>query len=232
MHFSPQRIDRNVYNMVWTAVLGLPVKPLYGFADSMAFSASSNNPAETADFTSPEQLANDLLFLVSLVQLLNRLLVTQPLSQTAQADSDKSVSSQHDLTSACGNGSPALISVKADTQAQSAQQRLSSSSSNSSTEFPKQSTPKAADWQDTELVASRACVLLHWAMIQRVLHTGPPDNSDVWARLVHELLALIQQLIHGHLWNTHLSMTSIFKCGMYAVLVLHWLDKGQISFSS
>ena len=135
----------------------------------------------------------------------------------------------------------ALTAVKADTQAKSAQQPLSctssrisssgssssgssgssNSSSSSSTEVPKHSTPKAADWLDIELVASRACVLLHWALLPRVLQARFHDASDLPTQLVCQLLGLIQQLIHGHLWDMHLNMTSIFKCGLHAVLAAH-----------
>ena len=153
------------------------------------------------------------------VQLMHRLLAVLPLSQTPKAASHEPGHHQHvtSLASDSDSQQPAV----AGTEVTVTNDSRSCSSIPASIELRQRPTPKAADWQDIQLVASRACVLLGWTLLPRVMHSTIPEAAQEWAMLMPRLLSLIQELIGGHLWDMHLSMAKVFQCGLHAVLAAH-----------
>ena len=188
------------------------------YAETLAFSCTNNNPEEAADCLAKDTVL-ELQVQNNLVKLMHRLLAVLPLSQRPQAASHEPGHHQHvtSLASDSDSQQPAV----AGTEVTAPNDRRSCSSIPASIELGPRLTPKAADWQDIQLVASRACVLLAWTLLPRVMHSTNPEATQAWVMLVPQLLSLIQVLIGGHLWDMHLSMAKVFQCGLHAVLAAH-----------
>lgn len=78
-------------------------------------------------------------------------------------------------------------------------------------------TPKASQWQDIELVATRACIALGWALSPGVVHHA---EEAVWS-LAAQLYQLVQRLVIGHLLDLDLCVRKLFRLGLHPILRFH-----------
>lgn len=138
-------------------------------------------------------LPEDLGTASSAVALMLRLLYLHPLShrpqaalcsgQLAQDKAIKDDATAHDCTLAT-----------ADTQLQAAYRAQ---------QWP---TPKPKEWQDLQLIATRACTCLAWAFSRKVIqHTA----TDLVRNLTGPPCQLLQRLVFGHLPDLKVDMQKL-----------------------
>ncbi|KAL3142059.1 hypothetical protein ABBQ32_004687 [Trebouxia sp. C0010 RCD-2024] len=76
-------------------------------------------------------------------------------------------------------------------------------------------TPEPNEWQDVELVATRACASLDWAVSLTVNQDFPTVGMKMMAWQLKELL---QRLVIGHLPDLDLDMCALFRAALKPVL--------------
>lgn len=150
------------------------------------------------------------------VNMVSSLLDLHPLSQRPPAEvtlSDTHGNPANDCATAmngCSNKQQCTM-ADASTHAQASRQPA------------KWPTPKPSEWNDIELVASRCCASLTWALS---LSDGLSDDGN---ELTRDLCQLIQRLVIGHLPDLDLDMRKLFKAGLQPVLAA--LHKGHAEYT-
>lgn len=141
------------------------------------------------------------------VELMVTLLKAQPLSQQPTPEVSSAPPAQNQ-TPPMHNDSPASSTVPGMAPQTQATSPLSA-------RWP---TPKPSQWLDIELVATRACTTLGWALSPAVVCQVPAEALD---SLAVQLYQLIQRLVIGHLPGLELSVRKLFRLGLQPILAFH-----------
>ena len=144
------------------------------------------------------------------VGLVNRLLDLHPLSQRPPAAAPPLL-----VTFLNQKGSQAA-------QASSAQQQFTAAAmAQVQAAFPqKWPTPKPNEWQDIELVFTRACFTLSWALST----IGRSRFKETVQQLIGQLCQVMQLLASGHMPDLNLDMRSVFTAGLSPVLSAQYAE--------
>ena len=154
-------------------------------------SAATTNQADTPG--SQEQLLDNVDLTCKAVELMLTLLESHPLSQQSPPEVSRTPRA-HEQAQPMNNDNPA-----SSTAAETAP--LGQAASSLSEKWP---TPKPSQWQDIELIATRACTTLGWALSPAVVRRFPAEAlHDLAARLyllIQRLFTLgLQPILASHL---------------------------------
>lgn len=156
-----------------------------------------------------EQLHDNVLMAHDAVGLVKRLL-EHPLSQRPPAAIPPmltTILSQKGCQAVKASGAQQQFTAAALAQVQAA--------------FPQRwPTPKPNEWQDIELVFTRACFTLGWALgaFQRNM------MKETVQQLIGQLCQVMQALASGHMPDLDLDMCSLFTAGLSPVLTAHYAE--------
>lgn len=154
-----------------------------------------------------EQLHDDVLMAHNTVDLVNRLLELYPLSQRPPAAIQVTNLSQNG--GQVGKDSSAQQQFTAATRAQ-VQAAFSQ-------RWP---TPKPHEWQDIQLIFTRACFTLIWAL-STLQHNILKETVQ---QLIQQLGQVMQLLASGHMPDLGLDMRSLFTAGLSPVLSAQYAE--------
>ncbi|KAL3153165.1 hypothetical protein ABBQ38_011917 [Trebouxia sp. C0009 RCD-2024] len=159
-------------------------------------------PAKTAT-EDQEALADDLFATYEAVGLLGTLLLLHPLSQWPESAAGGPTTEDHALDTEDGSSEQHGTAASTSTQPQA------------SDELEIWPTPEPNEWRDIELVATRACASLDWALS----FTALPDTSvEILHSLEERLCQLLEVLLIGHLQDLGLDVHAVLKAALKPVL--------------
>lgn len=87
-------------------------------------------------------------------------------------------------------------------------------------------TPHPNEWHDIQLVTTRACMSLHWAMTFKT-HGTHHITAEFVQTLTARLGQLIQCLVAGHLPDLKLDMREVFKAGLNPILMAQMVQDAE-----
>lgn len=171
-----------------------------GVADSKSISASPHKPARVNEAL----LLEDMNATLGAADLMIRLMELCPLSPRPLPNDDiGALPAQSYNQTTEGNNTRQHCTAAGSTPAPAVHQPSA---------LP---TPKPIQWHDIQLVATKACMSLDWALSLRSAQHTPEETLH---RLTAVLCQLIQRRVAGHPPDLDLNMKELFKAGLHAVL--------------
>lgn len=150
-----------------------------------------------------EALADELFATYEAVGLLVTLLWLHPLSHRPEPAAGGRTTEDHALDTEDASSEQDGTAASTSTQPQV------------SDELEIWPTPGPNEWRDIELVATRACASLDWALSLTAL---PDASVEVLHSLEERLCQLLERLLIGHLQDLDLAMHTVLKAALEPVL--------------
>ena len=198
--WSIRHLTYQVHGNTQIAVITSCTGHAAGIDDITAYPTSMDVPTEKGGTGTAGTVLHDAaLAAASAVDLMVKLLDLHPLSQRPQPGA----LGQHPSQAQDDNSEQQGTAGDTSTQAQDESQPEI---------WPK---PEPREWQAIELVATRACGALDWALSPTVVHHVPMAS---WNALALRLPKLLERLLIGHLPDLDLDMHPLFQAALKPVL--------------